>query len=183
MSDPRTVPASRTVSLGPKATYWRALGPIGFCTALAAFSVSVIVYDFVARGYQSAENEFGAWILLAVFGLGALAFVPSAMAARRGGILVVDALGVRLVDGHANRLVPWADMAQVDSGPRRIWLGKTSGVGDAIRIRGSKELLPIEVDEINYRVDHTAFQEATTLIVATARAHGAAVSSLSKEDW
>lgn len=175
--------SARTVELGPKAGYWRSLAPFALMAPFAAFSVALTSYDYVSTGFHPADNAIGAWILLAFFGIGALVFLPGVLSSRKPSRLSVDATGAQLSRGNRERRIPWDEMTEVTWGPRRIRLGKTSAVGEGLRIRGTSELLPIEVDEITYCVDHDALAETIRLVVDTARKRHLAVTTPTSPEW
>ena len=175
--------AARSLTLGPKAGYWRALGPFAVMAPFAVFFAGLTTYDYVSTGFRPADGVIGAWILFGFFGAGAVVFLPGLLASRKDCTLGVDASGVRFVRGKKEQRIPWVEMTEVTWGPRRTRLGKTAAVGEAVRIRGSSELLPIDADEVTYRIDHSAWIETVALIADTARGHGAVVTSPSSPEW
>ncbi len=174
---------ARTLELGPKTGYWRSLAPFALMASFAAFMAMLTVYDYVSTGLHPGDGVIGAWILLAFFAMVALVFFPGVLSSRKPSRLSVDATGVQLSRGNHRQRIPWDEVTEVTSGPRRVRLGKSSAEGEGLRIRGASELLPIEVDEVTYRVDHDSLAEMIRLVVDTARKRHLAVTTPTSLEW
>lgn len=173
----------RVVVLGPKAAYWIVAGYFGLAAGLGAFILGIAVYSTIMAGFETQVLLVDALVAF-VCGLPAILLAPRFFSERRGGTLEVGPEGVRKSIGNRpEQLIPWADVTEVTHGLRRVRIGKTSGVGEAVRIRGSQELLPVEADEITYKVDHERFLEGIRFIAENAQAHGVAVRLADSADW
>lgn len=171
------------MALGPKAAYWVVAGYFGLAAGLGAFILGIMVYNVLQTRFDLQTMIIGA-IVAVVCGLPAMLLAPRFRSERRGGTLEVGPTGVRKSIGDRRvQLVSWQEMTEITTGLRRVHVGKTSAVGEAVRIRGSRELLPLEVDEITYKVDHDRFVEAIRLIAEAAKARAVAVTSASSPDW
>ncbi len=175
--------SERRLVLGPKTAYWRAVAPFAVTAPVAAFLAILTADAYLLTDFRPSGDVIGGWVLLAIFGIGAVVFLPSVLASRKPGTFTVDETGVRFARGNREQRIRWSDMTEVTWGPRRVRLGKTSVVGEALRIRGSAELLPIDVDEILYRIDHAAWAETVSFVVDAARRHHAVVTTPASPEW